>query len=389
MSTTGCVVGTSSASQPSSPSARIASTARLAARPFALEHEAAHGGVDRRQVAVEELLRVVRLGSDVRALAELEDGLERRRPVPARARDDEAIVLRGAERLGVELAKDVRRRGCSRPRPGARDRQRPRTCSSPCGSSSPRCAGVATTTWSTSLASALSAAPVMSHVSPAKPATASSVSAVPPSCEIATSTSASGASPSTSSSACAAGPHARAAWKEVPQPVKRTRAPSGSRRSPTRSGTWRSHSGCAAMALRVKCPGTKRVYTIARSGDLREDDPRERHSRRDRAFPAGGIGLVLRHARSRLAVRDARVEGHRPLRGAHVLQGHGATPDRSHDLDRDRRDRRRVQRVHRQGAHRLLRPLRIRDARHRARRPRRHAPPLHASTRPRSRRRRA
>ena len=57
---------------------------------------------------MQELLRVVRLGSDVGTLAELEDGLERRRPVPAGAHDHEAIVLRGAERLGVELAKDVR-----------------------------------------------------------------------------------------------------------------------------------------------------------------------------------------------------------------------------------------------------------------------------------------
>ena len=182
--------------------------------------------------------------------------------------------------------------------------------------------------------------------------------------------------PRTISSACAARPHARAAWNDVPQPVKRTREPSGSRRSPTRSGTSRSHSGCWAMAFRVSCPGTRRVYTIERRGHLREDDAGQRDSRRDRAVPAGGIGVVLRHARGRLEVRDARVEGHRALRRAHVLQGHGAASDRAHDLDRDRRDRRRVQRLHGQGAHRLLRPLRVGDTRHRARRPRRHAPPL-------------
>ena len=75
--------------------------------PLALEHEAAHRGVDRSEMAVEELLRVVRLGGDVRALAELEHGLEGRRRVAAGAGDDEAIVLGGAERLAVELAEDV------------------------------------------------------------------------------------------------------------------------------------------------------------------------------------------------------------------------------------------------------------------------------------------
>ena len=229
----------------------------------------------------------------------------------------------------------------------------------------------------------------MSHVSPSKPRIASSVSAVPPSCETATRTSTSGALPRTTSSACAARPQASAAWNDVPQPVKSTRAPSGRRRSPTRSGTCRSHSGWEAMAPRVNCPGTKAVYTIARGGDLREDDARERNTRPHGALPTGRIGVVLRDARSRFALRDARVEGHRPLRRAHVLQGHGAPADRADDLHRDRRDRRRVQRVHREGADRLLRPVRLGDARRRARRPRRHAPRTRASTRPRSRRRRA
>ncbi len=56
-------------------------------------------------------------------------------------------------------------------------------------------------------------------------------------------------------------------------------------------------------------------------------------------FPQVGFRLVLRHARGRLAVRDRGLEGHRPLRRAHVLQGDGAAADRAHDLDRDRRDR--------------------------------------------------
>ena len=85
---------------------------------------------------------------------------------------------------------------------------------------------------------------------------------------------------------------------------------------------------------------------------------------------------MLRHARRGRALRDARVERHRALRGAHVLQGDGAAPDGARHLDRDRLHRRRVQRLHRQGDHRLLRALRGREPRHRARRARRHAAPL-------------
>ena len=63
---------------------------------------------------MEELLGVVRLRGDVRALAELEHGLEHgspcRRPGTG---DDEAVVLRDAERLGVELAEDLVRRARS------------------------------------------------------------------------------------------------------------------------------------------------------------------------------------------------------------------------------------------------------------------------------------
>ena len=53
---------------------------------FALQDEAAHRRVDRGEVPVEELLRLVRLRGDVRALAELEHGLEHGspRPVPHR-----------------------------------------------------------------------------------------------------------------------------------------------------------------------------------------------------------------------------------------------------------------------------------------------------------------
>ena len=57
---------------------------------------------------MQELLGVVRLGRDVRTLAELEHGLEHRRRIAPRAGDDEAVVLRRSERLGVELAEDLR-----------------------------------------------------------------------------------------------------------------------------------------------------------------------------------------------------------------------------------------------------------------------------------------
>ena len=110
----------------------------------------------------------------------------------------------------------------------------------------------------------LSSTAVITHVSPRNASTASSVSRVPPSWLRATRTSAPGALPRTTSSACAAGPQARAAWNDVPHPVKSTRLPSGSRRSPTRSGTWRSHSGWSAIDFLVRSPGTRPVYTIVR-----------------------------------------------------------------------------------------------------------------------------
>ena len=188
-----------------------------------------------------------------------------------------------------------------------------------------------------------------------------------------TSTSASRCGRNTSSSACTASPPVCAAWNDVPQPVNSTR-PSGRRRS---VGTWRSHSGCAAIAARVSSPfamtasiPSRRVSTYERTR------PPERPPHRDGADAAGAVRLVLRDARGRLALRDRRVERHRALRGAHVLQGDGEAADGARHLGRDRRDRRRVQRLHGQGDHGLLRPLRRREPRHRARRARGHAPQL-------------
>ena len=59
-------------------------------------------------MTVEELCRLVRLGSDVSALAQLEHRFERCRRVAPRAGDDEAVVLDRRERLRIELAEDLR-----------------------------------------------------------------------------------------------------------------------------------------------------------------------------------------------------------------------------------------------------------------------------------------
>ncbi len=131
------------------------------------------------------------------------------------------------------------------------------------------------------------------------------------------------------------------------------------------------------------------LYTMAGDGGLRAPLAVERPTGADRADAARAVGLLLRHARGRLALRDRGDERDRALRRAHVLQGDRAAADGARHRRRDRRDRRRVQRLHRQGVHGLLRPLRRRDTRHRARRPRRHAPQLPASTPRRSSARRA
>jgi predicted Zn-dependent peptidase len=93
--------------------AELIEGAQRVARPLcrsilALEHEAPHRRVDGREVAVEELLRVVGLGSDVCALAELEHGLERRRAIRAGSHHREALVARGSERLRTQLELHVR-----------------------------------------------------------------------------------------------------------------------------------------------------------------------------------------------------------------------------------------------------------------------------------------
>ena len=58
---------------------------------------------------------------------------------------------------------------------------------------------------------------------------------------------------------------ASAAWNDVPQPVKSTRASSGSRRSPTRRAPALSQSGCTAMACRVRLSWHERLSIPSRA----------------------------------------------------------------------------------------------------------------------------
>ena len=88
------------------------------------------------------------------------------------------------------------------------------------------------------------------------------------------------------------------------------------------------------------------------------------------------VGRLLHHARRRLALRGRIEPRHRALRRAHVLQGNRAAADGARPRDGGRPDRRRVQRLHLEGVHRLLHPLRRRAARPGARRARRHDPQL-------------
>src|SRR4029453_16721969 len=71
-----------------------------------LEHEAAHRRVDRSEMAVEPLLRVVRLGGDVGPFSKLEDRLEHRRRIGGAADHRESLVLGRAEGVRLELLHD-------------------------------------------------------------------------------------------------------------------------------------------------------------------------------------------------------------------------------------------------------------------------------------------
>ena len=161
----------------------------------------------------------------------------------------------------------------------------------------------------------------------------------------------------------------------MPQPVKSTRAlaEAAVRRRAARA----SHSGCAAIAVGCQSPpGTVRSIPCARVAVFERQTLVERPPRPHRADAAGAVDLVLRHARRRLALRDRRDERHRALRRAHVLQGHGAPPDRARHLGRDRRRSAASSTPSRARSTPATTSAARRAPRHRARRARRHAPPL-------------
>ena len=146
----------------------------------------------------------------------------------------------------------------------------------------------------------------------------------------------------------------------------------------TTASSPKRRASSSATTTRAERAGPSRT---AGERDWRREHVRAHRPRQRPAGPDGepavrAVGDVHGHDRRRLALRDRRLERHRALRRAHVLQGDGAPPDRARHRGRDRRDRRRVQRVHRQGVDGVLRQVRGRAPRRRARRHRRHAPQL-------------
>ena len=123
--------------------ARIASSARSAARvsPSRTKHHAKDRSLPGDRA---ELLGVVRLGGDMRTLAELEHGLQRRRRIAPCAGDDEATCCNAPSGSASSSRKTRAARPASPP-PGALVRRRPRHGSWRCGSSFLD-RGVATTT---------------------------------------------------------------------------------------------------------------------------------------------------------------------------------------------------------------------------------------------------
>ncbi|TML69676.1 MAG: insulinase family protein [Actinobacteria bacterium] len=83
----------------------------LGRAPLAPQDEAAHPVVDRCEVPVQELLGLVGFRRDMRALAQLEHRLERRRPVAAGADHEPALMLRDWERILGEPHLDSVREG--------------------------------------------------------------------------------------------------------------------------------------------------------------------------------------------------------------------------------------------------------------------------------------
>ena len=279
MSTTGCRVGTSVVSQPSARSAATASRGPLGGAALALEDVGAHALVDRGQVAVEELLGVVRAGRDPRALAQLQHRLLRRRPVAARRRRRGSSPAPAPARRARERRLDRVRKPRRRPRRAAPRSPRPRTCSSPCGTTSARPRASPTITSSASSASGESAAPVTSHFGPKN---------------------ASRRLDRQRRRALVRDAHHQVGLRRREHRLERLHRPaarsaprgttSRTRRrrrarppaAAARRGTERSHSGWANTARRVS-PGMAFLYSIATRVRLRAPDARERAPRPHRA----------------------------------------------------------------------------------------------------------
>ena len=277
---------------------------------------------------MQELLRLVRLGRDPGALAQLQHRLVRGGQIPARARHEEPLLLphlgqRRRERL-LDRARQPRdvlpvQRSDRRDRAGVARGVAPALLD----------LRRADDDLVAELGDRPVRRPVTSHRGPRQARAASSVSGVSPSCETKTSKSASRSGRSTSSSACTASPPVMAAWNDVPQPVKRSRAPSGKRLS---VGTCASHSGCAAIARLVCSPCTSdTLYTIERG-----DGVPTRHARQRPAGPHGrpavrAVGRRARDAGRRLPLRDRRERRDRALLRAHVLQGNREAAERQGD----------------------------------------------------------
>ena len=136
MSTTGWRVGDEGCLAADLSQRRHEAVRAFCGAAFALEHEAAHLFVDRGQVSVQDLLRMVCLDGDVGTLTELERSFLRGRPVAARAGDEPALVLRDRLVFRLQLGRHcVRQPGDVLAQRARRARQL-RTYSSPCGSSS-------------------------------------------------------------------------------------------------------------------------------------------------------------------------------------------------------------------------------------------------------------
>ena len=301
MSTTGWRVGTSVTSQPISPSALHGVGGAFRGAALALEHEAAHAFVDRGEVSVQELLRRCASAATWHPRAASAQPLARS---PSRGPRRRRASARASETGTAPPASSpaTASRARRRPRRRARRAPRPRRCSSPCGSSSPRPPASRRSRGRRPAAIGPSGLARDRPLSPANARTASSVSVVSPSWLTSTSTSALGRTPSTKSSACDAvagrlrGVKGRAAARE-----RATARPPG---AGALDRSARSHAGCAAIAARCQSRRPQRLYTMRPRGDLRATLAVERHPRPDSADAAGAVDLVRAHVRRRLALRD-------------------------------------------------------------------------------------